>query len=74
MNTKQIMELDKRYVMHTYARIPLVVDRGDGDAVGHCHPKILSALKEQSQKLLHCSNLYYIEPQAKLAERLCIMR
>ena len=91
MNTKQIMELDKRYVMHTYTRIPLVVDRGDGvrvydkdgkeyldfisgigvNAVGHCHPKILSALKEQSQKLLHCSNLYYIEPQAKLAERLC---
>jgi len=91
MNAQEVMELDKKYVMHTYARIPLVIDMGNGvrvqdkegkryldfisgigvNALGHCHPKVLNAIKEQSQKLLHCSNLYYIEPQARLAEKLC---
>ncbi|MEA3485181.1 MAG: acetylornithine transaminase [Candidatus Aerophobetes bacterium] len=93
MDTHQIMELDKKYVMHTYARIPLVVAKGNGvrvqdkegkkyldfisgigvNAIGHCHPKVLNAVKEQSQKILHCSNLYYIEPQAKLAKKLCTL-
>jgi len=41
------------------------------NAIGHSHPKILKAIREQSEKLLHCSNLYYIEPQVKLAEKLC---
>lgn len=38
--------------------------------VGHCHPKVVNAIIEQSQKLIHASNLYYLEPQAKLAKRL----
>lgn len=36
-------------------------------ALGHSHPNLVSAIKEQAEKLIHCSNLYYIEPQAKLA-------
>jgi len=40
-------------------------------AVGYSHPKICKVIKEQSQKLVHCSNLYHIENQAKLAEKLC---
>ncbi|MCX7765676.1 MAG: aspartate aminotransferase family protein, partial [Candidatus Sumerlaeia bacterium] len=39
--------------------------------LGHCHPAIVSAVIEQVQQLIHCSNLYYIEPQIKLARLLC---
>nr|WP_094228071.1 acetylornithine transaminase [Methanolobus psychrotolerans] len=38
--------------------------------VGHCHPRLVEAIKEQAEKLIHVSNLYYTEPQAKLAEQL----
>lgn len=38
--------------------------------VGHCHPKVVAAIKEQVEKLIHCSNLYHIERQARLAELL----
>ena len=49
------------------------LDLGGGIAVcalGHAHPEITQALIEQSQQLVHVSNLYYHEPQGKLAERL----
>jgi len=39
--------------------------------LGHCHPKVVAAIREQAGKLLHVSNLYWIEPQIKLAELLC---
>lgn len=39
-------------------------------AVGHSHPKLVNAIKNQAEKFIHCSNLYYIEPQAKLAKLL----
>ncbi len=35
--------------------------------LGHCHPKVTEAICEQAQTLVHISNLYYIEPQVKLA-------
>jgi len=38
--------------------------------VGHCHPRVVEAIVNQARKLLHVSNLYYIEPQAMLAKRL----
>ncbi len=38
--------------------------------VGHCHPRVVEAIVAQARKLIHVSNLYYIEPQAKLAKRL----
>jgi len=38
--------------------------------VGHCHPKVTAAVKEQVDKLMHVSNLYYTEPQVKLAKKL----
>jgi acetylornithine/N-succinyldiaminopimelate aminotransferase len=37
-------------------------------SLGHAHPNLVNAIKEQAEKLIHCSNLYYIEPQAKLAK------
>lgn len=39
--------------------------------LGHNHPAVTQAITEQAAKLLHCSNLYYIESQAKVAELLC---
>lgn len=39
-------------------------------AVGHSHPKLVNAIQIQAEKFIHCSNLYYIEPQAKLAKLL----
>jgi acetylornithine aminotransferase/acetylornithine/N-succinyldiaminopimelate aminotransferase len=49
------------------------LDLGGGIAVcclGHAHPAITEALVEQSQKLIHVSNLYYTEPQGRLAAEL----
>lgn len=38
--------------------------------LGHCHPAVVSAIKEQADKLIHVSNLYYIEAQTQLSELL----
>ena len=38
--------------------------------LGHSHPKIVEAIIEQAKKLIHVSNLYYIEPQVRLAQRI----
>ena len=40
-------------------------------ALGHAHPALVRAMSDQAAKLLHTSNLYYTEPQAKLAKILC---
>lgn len=37
-------------------------------ALGHSHPALVDAICSQAQKFIHCSNLYYVEPQADLAE------
>ena len=39
-------------------------------ALGHSHPKFIQTLKNQLDKVLHTSSLYYIENQAKLAKKL----
>ena len=49
------------------------LDLGGGIAVcslGHAHPEITDALIEQSRRLVHVSNLYYHEPQGRLAQAL----
>ena len=38
--------------------------------LGHSHPGVIDALKKQLEKLTHVSNLYYTEPQARLAKLL----
>ena len=40
-------------------------------AVGHNHKTLTDAIKSQAEKVLHVSNYYYIEEQAKLAENIC---
>ncbi|MGV8059434.1 MAG: acetylornithine transaminase [Smithellaceae bacterium] len=39
-------------------------------SLGHSHPKVVAAISEQAEKLTHVSNLYYTEPQARLAKLL----
>lgn len=39
-------------------------------SVGHCHPAVVTAVAEQSARLMHVSNLFYTEPMARLAQRL----
>jgi acetylornithine aminotransferase len=79
-----------RYLMNTYAPLPISIARGRGSRVydlegreyldfvggvavtvlGHCHPDVVAAIQKQAQHLLHASNLFYTEPQVKLAEML----
>jgi acetylornithine/N-succinyldiaminopimelate aminotransferase len=39
-------------------------------SVGHCHPEVVKAVRDQAHRLMHVSNLFYTEPMAQLAERL----
>ena len=39
-------------------------------ALGHCHPGVTAALREQAETLVHTSNLYQIKHQQALARRL----
>ena len=43
------------------------------NALGHAHPRIVKAIREQAAKLVHVSNLYYHEYQGLLAEKLCVL-
>jgi acetylornithine/N-succinyldiaminopimelate aminotransferase len=38
--------------------------------LGHCHPRVVEAVREQLGRLMHVGNLYYTEPAMRLAERL----
>lgn len=38
--------------------------------LGHCHPRLTKAICEQAGKLIHTSNLFHIEKQERLADRL----
>jgi acetylornithine/N-succinyldiaminopimelate aminotransferase len=39
-------------------------------SVGHCHPEVVKAVRDQAHRLMHVSNLFYTEPMAQLAQRL----
>ncbi len=87
----QIADLERKYLLQTYNRYPVVLTRGKGvflydieekryldfvsglgvNALGHAHPRIVKAIREQAAKLIHVSNLYYHEYQGPLAEKLC---
>jgi acetylornithine aminotransferase/acetylornithine/N-succinyldiaminopimelate aminotransferase len=40
------------------------------NCLGHAHPALVAAIQEQAAKLIHTSNLYYMQEQAELAEEL----
>jgi acetylornithine/N-succinyldiaminopimelate aminotransferase len=39
-------------------------------SIGHCHPAVVAAVTEQTERLMHVSNLFYTEPMTRLAQRL----
>ena len=38
------------------------------NGLGHCHPRVVQAVREQSERLMHISNIYYNELQAELVQ------
>ncbi|MFY8273695.1 aspartate aminotransferase family protein [Pseudoalteromonas sp. SSDWG2] len=49
------------------------IDFAGGIAVnclGHCHPKLVAALKEQGEKIWHLSNIWTNEPALRLAKKM----
>ncbi len=87
MNTAEIYELQKKYVMSTYAPPSIALVEGSGtnvwDAegneyldfvsgiavtnIGHCHPKMVRAVQDQVETLVHVSNLFLNDKQPLLA-------
>jgi acetylornithine/N-succinyldiaminopimelate aminotransferase len=39
-------------------------------SLGHGHPRVVRAIRDQAEKLTHVSNVFHTEPMARLAERL----
>jgi len=82
--------IDKEYVLHSYAREYINFVKGDGAkvysedgkefidfgsgigvcSVGHGNRELSNAICEQAQNIIHISNLWLIEPQAKLAKKI----
>ena len=38
--------------------------------LGHCHPRVVEAVREQAGRLMHVGNIFYTEPGLRLAKRL----
>ncbi|MCO6491033.1 MAG: aspartate aminotransferase family protein [Phaeodactylibacter sp.] len=38
--------------------------------LGHCHPKVVKAVQEQAERLMHISNFFVSEPQVMLSRKL----
>ena len=92
-STEEIIQREKQFLLQTYSRYPLVIERGKGvflfdldgkkyldfvaglgvNALGHAHPRIVKAIREQAARAIHLSNLYYNEYQGRLAEKLCTL-
>jgi hypothetical protein len=76
-NSAEIIERERRFLLPTYNRYPIVLARGKGvflfdsegnryldfvaglgvNALGHAHPRVLKAIREQSSRAIHFSNL-----------------
>ena len=41
------------------------------NGIGHAHPRLVKAISEQAASVIHSSNLYRVQHQETLAERLC---
>ena len=38
--------------------------------LGHCHPRVVEAVRDQAGRLMHVGNLFYTEPGIRLAKHL----
>ncbi|MFA5234405.1 MAG: aspartate aminotransferase family protein [Sulfurimonas sp.] len=85
-----IVDLDKKYVLPTYARADVEFVSGDNArlvdsngkkyvdfasgiavcSVGHANKRVNDAICKQLSNITHTSNLYYIAPQARVAQKI----
>ncbi|MBR0085048.1 MAG: aspartate aminotransferase family protein [Lachnospiraceae bacterium] len=90
MHKEDYINLGEQYLLHTYNRYQLVLERGEGVylydtdgkkyldfaagiavfALGYGNKAYNDALKDQIDKILHTSNLYYNVPAVEAAEKL----
>ena len=88
--TQEMLERGRKSLIGNYARLPVVMVRGEGSylwdadgrryldlfagfggaVLGHCHPALVAAAREQAGALWHVGNTFYTEPQIEFAERL----
>jgi acetylornithine/succinyldiaminopimelate/putrescine aminotransferase len=81
---------EDRYQLKTYAKLPLVLDRGRGCYVydqdgneyldlygghavvstGHCHPRVVEAIRTQVEEILFYSNVVYSSVRARAVKKL----
>lgn len=89
MNSQEYMDKAEQYIVHTYNRYKIVLEKGDGVylydadgkkyldfaagiavfALGYNNKEYNDAMKEQIDKIIHTSNLYYNCPAALAAEK-----
>lgn len=89
MNTEQCMDKTEQYVLHTYNRYKIALEKGKGVylydaegkkyldfaagiavfALGYGNEAYNQALKDQIDRVIHTSNLYYNLPLAEAAEK-----
>ena len=87
---EELIEKGQKYLMNTYGRLPIVLEKGEGNiaqdvqgkqyldflggiavnGLGHCHPQMVAKIKQQANKLIHCSNYYWSVEQIELAKDL----
>ena len=87
--SSEYMEQTEEYVLHTYNRFPVVMEKGEGVhlydvdgkeyldfaagiavfALGYKNEDYNQALKDQVDKVIHTSNLYYHAPLAEAAKK-----
>jgi acetylornithine/N-succinyldiaminopimelate aminotransferase len=90
MNFEEIAALEKKVLIPTYDRLPILAVKGEGcylyddrgkkyldflgglavNSLGHAHPELMGVLRDESETILHVSNLFYHPYQAPLAEKL----
>ena len=93
MKTQEIIDIEDKYFINTFNRVPVVLDHGEGakvwdiegkeyldflagiavNCLGHAHPALVGAIKEQAEKLIHISSIYYNEPATVYAKKLIDM-
>lgn len=90
MNSQEYMDIAEEYLVHTYNRFKIVIEKGDGVylydvdgkkyldfaagiavfALGYNNKKYNDALKEQIDKVIHTSNLFYNVPATEAAKKI----
>jgi acetylornithine/N-succinyldiaminopimelate aminotransferase len=88
--TAKILDRANNVLIGNYARLPVVMVRGQGSTLwdsenkkyidlfagfgagvlGHCHPALIAAAKEQAAQLWHVGNTFHTLPQIELGEHL----